>query len=396
VDIYDIETGIWFRQETFGLTDGMPFGRSDICTVMIPAKDKSSFNIYMVAGVDTYATVLTVEEIWVLTLPTFQWTLVHTRADGMYGHTCHAVGENLVIVGGMQTKPEGGDVNTCAQHMPAEIFSLATQEYTGHFDAEGAKRPAPVPSKVVAAIGGTADGGAYVTSPKVWSDLYLQYIFNPSLTRPAYTPAYVLANSTANSTATPPAAPASPSGPNKAVIGGAVGGVLGAALIAALLIGLCLHHRKKNRRRAAEANRQSLQGTVTSELPAPAYSPGMIKDDYYAGQGEMPIPVHQTEPAELYDHNYSYPPNTPEIDSAVSTSPVPTSRFQHRHTVSDNSSGRGSPGQTYTRDWNISPASQTGFGDSPTYQHMGVETEQSPTLGVESDQSPTLGRRLDQ
>ncbi|KAK3937612.1 hypothetical protein QBC46DRAFT_267165, partial [Diplogelasinospora grovesii] len=243
VDIYDIESGYWFRQQTFGLSDGIPTGRSDICTAMVPAKDSSSLNIYMVAGVETYQSFLTSEEIWVLTIPTFQWTLVHSRADGMYGHTCHAVGENLLIIGGMKTQTNGGDVTTCSEHMPAEIYSLAAENYTGRFDADGAKRTAPVPSKVVAAIGGTSDGGAYITSPKLWSDLYLQYVFNPTLTRPAYTPAYVLANAT-NSNATAPS-----SGPDRSVvIGASVGVAVGALLLASLAVGFCLMRRHKKKK----------------------------------------------------------------------------------------------------------------------------------------------------
>lgn len=396
VDIYDIETGYWFRQDTFALTDGMPYGRADICAVMVPAKDNSSYNIYMVAGIDDYSKATAMEEIWVLSLPTFQWTLVHSRTDAMYGHTCHAVGENLVIVGGMQTKPEGGNVQTCAEHMPAEFFSLATENYTGQFDAEGAKRPAPVPSKVVAAVGGTRDGGAYITAPKVWSDLYLQYIFNPSLPRPTYTPVYILANETGNGTAVPPPAPApTSSGKHKAVIGGAVGGSLGAALLIAILIGLYLR-RRKAQRHATEAALQS-QVTAGSELPAPAYSPGIHKDAIYThtqqADAEMPATTyqHQPEPAELYAHeehydNHGYlPPDTPEMDNAtVSTSPPLTSRYNHRHTISDMSATRStpSPGTVNTRDWTISPSShQGGFDtDSPTYRHTLVSGTGS-TLG---------------
>jgi hypothetical protein len=372
----------------------MPYGRADICTVMVPAKDNSSFNIYMVAGIDDYSKATAVEEIWVLSLPTFQWVLVHSRTDAMYGHTCHAVGENLVIVGGMQTKPEGGNVQTCAQHMPAEIFSLVTQNYTGQFDAEGAKRPAPVPSKVVAAIGGTRDGGAYITAPKVWSDLYLQYIFNPSLTRPTYTPAYILANATGNSTIVPPPPAPTRSGKNKAVIGSAVGGSLGAALLIAILIGLYLH-RRRTQRHATQTARQS-QVTASSELPSPAYSPGIHKDTFYThtqhADVEMPTTTyhHQPEPAELYGHHelhdgHGYPPDTPEIDNVtISTSPPLTSRFTHRHTISDMSAPRSSfsPATVNTRDSTISPSShQGGFDtDSSTYRHMRVSGTES-TLG---------------
>ncbi len=58
--------------------------------------------------------------------------------------------------------------------MPAEIFSLVQMEYTGIFDFAGASRTAPVPADVVSLIGGTSTGGAYVTKPNIWSDLYLQ------------------------------------------------------------------------------------------------------------------------------------------------------------------------------------------------------------------------------
>ncbi|KAF0324478.1 kelch domain-containing protein [Colletotrichum asianum] len=276
VDIYDIETGFWFRQETFGLPE-MPTGRSDICAVLVPAKDSSSWNIYMIAGVENYATYITSEEIWVLTLPTFQWILVHTRADGMYGHTCHAVGENLLLVGGMQTKSDGsgGNVQTCSEHMPAEIFSLASLNYTGSYDTEAAKRLAPVPSQVVDAIGGTASGGAYVTKPRAWSDVYLQYIFDPSLKRPAYTPTYTLVvQPTAAMNSTTPEPTSSSSGPYKgAIVGGVVGGVLGAiALVGAGIFAVILRRRKK-RKAATElaAAENSRQSAAFSELPG--YTP---------------------------------------------------------------------------------------------------------------------------
>jgi hypothetical protein len=84
VDIYDLETGYWFRQETFGkytqyksrcvrLADlfalgvpDIPPGRSDICTVLVSATDGSSHNIFVIAGVDTYNSVITFEDMYAL------------------------------------------------------------------------------------------------------------------------------------------------------------------------------------------------------------------------------------------------------------------------------------------------------------------------------------------
>lgn len=50
VDIYDIESGFWFRQTTFGVPD-IPSARADICVILVTAPDKSSYNIFMIAGV---------------------------------------------------------------------------------------------------------------------------------------------------------------------------------------------------------------------------------------------------------------------------------------------------------------------------------------------------------
>lgn len=52
VDIYDIESGYWFHQTTFGTE--IPAGRAALCTALIPALDGSSWNILMVAGVLTF------------------------------------------------------------------------------------------------------------------------------------------------------------------------------------------------------------------------------------------------------------------------------------------------------------------------------------------------------
>jgi hypothetical protein len=53
VDIYDIESGYWFRQKTFG-AGGIPAGRAALCLALVEATDGSSWNIIMVAGVFTF------------------------------------------------------------------------------------------------------------------------------------------------------------------------------------------------------------------------------------------------------------------------------------------------------------------------------------------------------
>ena len=291
VDIYDIESGFWFRQETSALYDGFPIGRSDICAVVVPANDSSSYQIYMVSGMDDYNKHITLGEIWVLSVPSFKWFLMHTIPEGFYGHSCHVVGENLVQIGGMETT-SSGDISTCAPHMPATVYSLVTQNYTGRFDAAGAKRLAPVPSKVIRAIGGTSLGGAAITVPVVWSDLYLQYVFNPTLPRPSYSPSYVLADppeSKSNSTSPVPIPPPDGGNDNKsAVIGGVVGGILGALVLGAATF---FFARRRKRSKATDS-------VLPEELPATA----MYRNATYGKPeyefGASPI-FKQAAPAEL-------------------------------------------------------------------------------------------------
>ena len=229
------------------------------------------------------------------------------------GHTCHVVGENLLIIGGMQTNKTAGGTNvkSCSSHMPAEIFDLVSQNYTGIFNAEGANRQAPVPSQVVNAIGGTVDGGAYKTSPLEWSDTWLQYVMNPALTAPApYNPPYELVipnkNDTpsGNGTATEPSG--SGSGSNKgALIGGVVGGVVGGLILITLIAIFFIVRRKKRR----EANRQSTQSQM-SEMPGGSSYVYDKKHSY-----GVPPPLMQMEPAEL---------PVPIAASEMSGSPVPS------------------------------------------------------------------------
>lgn len=227
----------------------------------------------MVGGVDNYATHTTKGEIWVLTIPTFQWVLVHSSIEtAIYGHTCHALGENLVIVGGM-FMTQYGDVGNCASTMPASVFSLATLNYTSTYNAAGATRAPPVPEKVVAAIGGTPKGGAYIQAPKPWSDAYLQYVFYPNLPRPTYTPTYALADPgdpPGGNTKNP--SPKQPEDPAPAPLtGGAIAGiVIGVLLAVAAVIGAIFFLRR--RRNSTRPGGSSARRRGANELPGESMS----------------------------------------------------------------------------------------------------------------------------
>lgn len=265
VDLYDIESGYWFRQQTFATAGGgIPAGRGALCLALIGSADNSSWNIVMVAGISTFGKGPTSrQEIWALSLPTFEWVRLYGQDGGLYRHTCHLVGENLLIIGGMDRTLPAGDADStqCQSSMPARIFSMPNMSYTGQFDYAGSQRAALVPSAMVSVIGGTPSGGVSKTAPLLWSDLYLQYVFNSTIQRPVYTPpaTYILAagndtnstNTTSTPTTTPtstqsPSATASPSSRSShtgTIAGGVVGGIAGLFLFGALIFFLCFRRK---------------------------------------------------------------------------------------------------------------------------------------------------------
>ncbi|KAE9364056.1 hypothetical protein N431DRAFT_489847 [Stipitochalara longipes BDJ] len=370
VDIFDVETGYWFRQETFGVPD-IPPGRSDICTILVTAEDKSSFNIFMIAGVETYNSVIAYEDMWVLTLPTFQWVKVHTRPGGIYGHTCHAVGENLLVIGGMQTTDTGGNVRNCSTHMPAEIFSLAQMEYTGVFDFAGASRPAPVPTDVVKLIGGTSSGGAVVTKPSVWSDLYLQYIFTPNLPRPSYTPTYTLANVT--STSSPPASSPKHKSHIAPIVGGVVGGLIFLALLTILGLYLFRRHRK---------NTPPDQPGNSAELPTYQESKDRTAVEVSGFSEYRP-----REPAEMAGEDMDYfPVDEGRATPRINGSPQMGNTGRFSEAGSDGVGGQRSPGlRSESRVSEISdPSGYAGEGGRNSRLSGGTGTISPPPSTVET------------
>lgn len=150
----------------------------------------------------------------------------------------------------MATQTDGQDVQTCADTMPAEVFNLATLSYTETYDPEGASRSPPVPSQVVNIIGGTVSGGATLKTPKVWSNVYLQYVFDHSLERPEFTPTYKLANESRNN-ATEPADNSDDQPSTATMIGAAVGGAFGACILIGAIMATFIIRRRRQRKFAA-------------------------------------------------------------------------------------------------------------------------------------------------
>lgn len=120
IDIFDVASmdssssnndddgaGTWHRQQATG---DVPDSRADFCLVTATAPDNSSYNIYMYGGRDDGRTF---DQVYVLSLPSFQWIKVWEGSSPKWGHTCHTVGSGssqMITVGGV---PDTDFTNGC-------------------------------------------------------------------------------------------------------------------------------------------------------------------------------------------------------------------------------------------------------------------------------------------
>lgn len=97
IDIFDISTQTWTKQYTKG---PLPSSRLSPCAVVASAQN--TVQIYMYGGQSIFNDV-PFDDIWILSLPTFTWIQVPSPLNnppGRTGHTCHAIGSEMLVLGG--------------------------------------------------------------------------------------------------------------------------------------------------------------------------------------------------------------------------------------------------------------------------------------------------------
>lgn len=195
VDVFDIDTSTFYKQATSGPSPGP---RVNPCGVVAAAPDGSSYNVYMYAGqtLQPAGNQTQFDDLWILTVPSFTWIKVdqsgQSKPYARAGHTCNIWNGQMIVVGGYT-----GTQLSC-DSPGIYVFDLSTlkwvEKYTvpsttaGNNFVSDAKtnplnqQPAQlanasnpgglegsfgylVPSPIVAVVGGSATGGANVTSP---------------------------------------------------------------------------------------------------------------------------------------------------------------------------------------------------------------------------------------
>lgn len=178
IDIYDVAKDEWHRQPTVGGPGQLTRG----CAVVVPAKDRSSFSIYYYGGYaglkasDPFS-----DDVWVLSIPSFTWVkLLPGGSEGRVGRAGHKCfmpyPDQMFVIGGYQ-QATGKSIQCLKETI--RVFNVSTGKWLTSYDPSKWSEYS-IPDAVVAKIGGSATGGATVTtpSPSGWATPALASIFS--------------------------------------------------------------------------------------------------------------------------------------------------------------------------------------------------------------------------
>ncbi|KAI5776736.1 hypothetical protein EDC01DRAFT_733001 [Geopyxis carbonaria] len=261
VKIYSTSRGKWYTY-TARSGSSVPPPRTSFCTALLSAPDNSSHAILVFGGQSTPLAnvadnVMVVDtSIWAFMLPAMVWIPLSTSTssagvrtpDSKLDATCIPLGPRspFVLVHGGQSKPTsaGGNITCDGGGRTLYLFNAATLQWTDVFTPS---ETYTVPAAFRAVVGGTAVGGADVTTPEGgWGDQKeLGRVL--SFARDGDSIGS-LSPITEDSTASTPLG---------GIIGGVVGGVIALALLGA---GFWFWRRRRARRGAALATGTGIGG----------------------------------------------------------------------------------------------------------------------------------------
>ncbi|CRG83183.1 putative ATP-dependent helicase YwqA [Talaromyces islandicus] len=201
ISVYDIASQTWFLQNTTG---DIPPQLTMFCSVVAPAADRSSFNIYIYGGYDgVSAESPPSDDVYILSIPSFTWIKAYSGqySHGRSGHKCLQVyPDQMFILGGIFKN----DPTICLEGGFLQVFNLNTLQFQEIYSPQNWSNYS-VPAAVTSRIGGTENGGATKISPSSWNNNKLSNIFSTAYTKPIntyYPYSLVVSNSTKPGTET--------------------------------------------------------------------------------------------------------------------------------------------------------------------------------------------------
>lgn len=266
IGVYDIASDTWYNVTASG---DIPPWRSAACTSVSAAPDDSSFQITMYGGKDLFSNGTGFEDMYVLTLPSFQWINVTGNNNSDYAlNQGYGIGrsysyctswkqrEMIVLGGEVRSGNQVLNLGTCnSSYSTARVLDLSTFEWKDKHDPDPGNYT--VPDVVVRRIGGTSTGGATSASPDGgFEQGSLNQIF--ATTVPTYKPNAkngASGGGSKGSGGNGGSSGGSNGGDNNhgggsntgAIAGGVVGGVVGLALIG-LAVFFCMRSRARKRK----------------------------------------------------------------------------------------------------------------------------------------------------
>lgn len=256
VPVFDIAGGTWYLQNTTG---DPPPQLAEFCSVVAPAKDSSSFNIYIYGGYDGLnSNDHPSDDVWILSLPSFTWIKAYsgTGDHGRRAHKCHAIyPDQMFVIGGQNLDP-----TTCVVGNIIEVFNLNTLTFQDSYDP-ATWSEYKVPSVVTGVIGGDVNGGATKKFPSnAGGNEALANLFSMPYTKTItnYYP-YKAAASSSPSPTTPPFTKTTNSSSGLPSWAGAVIGVLVGVIGLSIIIFLVVLLRRQR----IKARRSSYSTSVT-------------------------------------------------------------------------------------------------------------------------------------
>ncbi|KAI9686470.1 MAG: hypothetical protein M1820_010616 [Bogoriella megaspora] len=270
VGVYDIASGTWYNVSTTGPA---PPDATSFCASVSAAQDQSSFQVHVYGGENSNSTDF-VTDVWVLSIPSFQWIDISRNISsneasdgnpaGRIGHTCTTINDSqMVVFGGLWDSASIDDSQDCPSSFPRKarlprinkldanqpiaIRVLDTSTYTWQ-SSFNPKVAYAVPGIVIDAIGGDATGNADARTPKGgFADPRLTTLFNKRISPPA-SQSSVPGSTTASATPAPP-----PPNSNQLSKGGIAGVAIGVGAAVAGVIGGVLAFIRWRRKRKSSA-----------------------------------------------------------------------------------------------------------------------------------------------
>lgn len=154
IAIFDISSvynsnaqGRWYKQNASG---PIPEPRMDFCLVSVSAADNSSHQIYLYGGRGKDG--LFFDEVWVLSLPSFTWTLLFTGESPRAFHTCYIAGDSQMITIGGRNDTDFLRGDDDGKTMGVAIFDLNSGVWGSVYNASAGSYQ--VPRSIRQVIGG--------------------------------------------------------------------------------------------------------------------------------------------------------------------------------------------------------------------------------------------------